>query len=159
MKRRDFLKIGAATVAAGTVTMSATAGTKATAPVAATNTAAARPVPGEDWSVKFRSVKASIARETYEVFYKEGQQSHNPAEFLAYLLSGTDLPRCETVDGMTTRDGYENFMSVTFTGVVFASNTRRHAANRFAGFEHTGFCMYSPDSQSGMHLSFSEEVA
>jgi hypothetical protein len=49
--------------------------------------------------------------------------------------------------------------AVTFAGVVFASNTGLHHANRFAGIDHTGFCMSSPDSRSGMHLWFAEQVA
>ena len=74
------------------------------------------------------------------------------------LLSGTDLPHCETVENMEWHDGYGGG-AVTFTGVVFVSNTRRHAANRFAGFDRTGFCLSSPDSQSGMYHWFSEKVA
>ena len=75
-----------------------------------------------------------------------------------YLLSGTDLPRCAKVDGMTTDTGYQGSMQVTFTGVTFASNTRQHSEHRFNGFDRTGFCLSSPDSMHGMYLWFSERV-
>jgi hypothetical protein len=55
-------------------------------------------------------------------------------------------------------DGSPDGVSVTLTGVVFASNTRLHPETRFAGYEHTGFCLSSPNSKSGMHLAFSERV-
>jgi hypothetical protein len=164
MKRRDFLKIGVGTVVAVPMVLNESASpTVADAePIAAANNMLFEPVPSEslphgDWSVKFRSVKASIGRDTYETFYKDARQNHTPAGFLGYLLSGTDLPHCTKVDGIESRD-HSEFMGVTFTGVVFASNTRQHSENRFAGYEHTGFCMSSPNSKSGMHITFSEEV-
>ena len=147
MKRRDFLKIGVGTVL--------------TVPMAVHGSASqtiAEPIQYHDWSVKFRALNASITKETYAAFFNEEQREQNPVGFLNYLLSGTDLPHCETVENMEWHDGYGGG-AVTFTGVVFASNTRRHAANRFAGFDRTGFCLSSPDSQSGMYLWFSEKVA
>jgi hypothetical protein len=158
MKRRDFLKIGVGTVVAVPAVIKGATGQKTPEPVKAKGAAVVEPVTYQDWSVKFRSVTASIGRETYEVFHNDEQRSRNPKEFLAYLLSGTDLPSCETVDSMEWHGG-DNRGAVTFTGVVFASNTRKHAVNRFAGFDHTGFCLCSPNSRSGMYLKFTEKVA
>jgi len=148
MKRRDFLKMGVGTVIAVPVVMNE-----------ATSQTLAKPTFYQDWSVKFRSMHASIMKETYDAFFNDEQRSQMPVDFLNYLLSGIDLPHCETVDGMTVRDGYEGYMRVAFTSVVFASNTQRHAANRFAGFDRTGFCLSSPDSKSGMYLWFAEKIA
>ena len=67
MKRRDFLKLGAGAVAARTVAMNTVASKTATKPMV-------KPAVYRDWSVRFRSVTASIQKETYETFYNDGQR-------------------------------------------------------------------------------------
>jgi hypothetical protein len=153
MKRRTFLKIGAATVAVGTAILNEAADVNATSQINA------EPSLYHDWAVKFDSVTASVTKDTYNSFFNDRQRNHDPEGFLNYLLSGTDLPRCTKVDTIKKRNGYFGGMSITFTGVVFGSNTRQHSPNRFAGYEHTCFCLSSPDSMSGMHLMFSEKTA
>ena len=161
MKRRDFIKIGIGTAVAGAVAMNEAESQTAIKPVGgASKISGEMPtetISGWDWSVKFRSVTTSIMRETYDLFFNDRQRNHRPEDFLNYLLSGTDLPRCEKVDGIETSD-YCGFSEIKFTGVVFTSNTKYHSEHRFAGFEHTGFCLSSPDSKSGMYLTFSEEA-
>jgi hypothetical protein len=157
MKRRDFLKIGVSTIVAVPVVLNEAASPATAEPAAAASKIPAEPVPCRDWSVKFRSVTVSTMRDTYDIFFNDSQRSRTPEDYLGYLLSGTDLPRCQKVDAMKT-DGSPDGVSVTLTGVVFASNTRQHPETRFAGYEHTGFCLSSPNSRSGMHLAFSERV-
>jgi len=66
----------------------------------ATSQTPTNPTLHQDWSVKFRSMHASIMKETYDAFFNDEQRSLKPVDFLNYLLSGIDLPRCETVDGI-----------------------------------------------------------
>ena len=158
MKRRDFLKVGVGTVAIGTVAISEATGkiaTKPVEPIEPVRTVAAESSPYRDWSVKFNTVTARVTRDTYDTFCNNGQQNSNSQNILDYLLSGTDLPHCEKVDGIKQYVGHDN-VRVVLTGVVFASNTRQHSENRFAGYEHAGFCLSSPNAQSGVYLAFSE---
>ena len=152
MKRRDFLKLGIGTVAVATAAANEAA-SQTTVP--RTN---AEPVVHQDWSVEFNSVTAHITKDTYDTFFNDGQRSRTPENFFNYLLSGTSAPRCEKVNHMQC-SGNRDIMRIMFTGVVFASNTRHCPENFFAGYEHARFCLSSPNSKSGTHLTFSERIA
>jgi len=167
MKRRDFLKLGVGSVAVATVVANEAA-SKTAAPTpsaepliaepAAVKSVIAEPPADHDWSVEFNSVTAQITKDTYDSFFNDGQQNHTPENFLDYLLSGTSVPHCERVSGMKCGDNQE-IMRVTLTGVVFASNTGHCPVNFFSGYEHARFCLSSPNSKSGTHLTFSERIA
>jgi len=149
MKRRDFLKLSAGSVIFGTI-------------VAQQPTTAAHEheavSPPVDWSVKFNAMTAQITQNTYDAFFNDTQQHQkSPDAFLNYLFSSVIMPRCEKVDGMELRSS-NGIVEVTFTGVVFSSNTRQHPMDFFAGYEHAQFCLSSPDSKSGTHVAFSEQA-
>jgi hypothetical protein len=153
MKRRDFLKISATSVIAGTVVAH-----EAISAVNATNTNTEPSAYQEDWSVKFRVVTAHVTQETYGGFFNDGRYRHTPENFLRYLLSSTRVPCCKAVGSMTQSSSCD-IVKVVFTEVVFASSIRQFPDNFFTGYEHARFCLSSPDSKSGMYLTFSEEVA
>ena len=151
MKRRDFLKLGVGTVAVATVVANEAA-RQTTAPKTG-----AESVTHQDWTVEFNSVTAYVTKDTYDVFFSDRQRNHSPESFLDYLLSGTSMPRCRKVNHMQCSDNYD-IIRVTLTGVVFASNTRHCPESFFAGYEHARFCLSSPNSKSGTHLTFSERA-
>jgi len=78
MKRRDFLKIGIGTAVVGTMTMNEAESQSAIKPVGGAckvpGEMPTAPVSGLDWSVKFRSMHASIMKETYNVFFNDEQR-------------------------------------------------------------------------------------
>jgi len=151
MKRRDFLKLGVSTVTVATV------GANETASNTIDPKTTAEPIADHDWSVKFSSVIARITKDTYDSFFNDGQHNRTPENFLDYLLSGTSVPHCEKVSDMQCDDN-QDIILVTLTGVMFAGNTRHCPANFFSGYEHARFCLFSPNSNSGTHLMFSEKV-
>jgi hypothetical protein len=152
MKRRDFLKIGVGAA----VTMPLLADEVASQTATAVDGVDYGPWKDEDWSVKFESVTDRITKDTYDAFFSDARRADSPSNFLSYLLKGTNLPHCEVAD-MKTFTGYaKNILFVTFIGVVFTSNTRELSENSFAGYEHAVFSLSTPDSRTGMSLSFAE---
>jgi hypothetical protein len=151
MKRRDFLKVGVATTVAVPLLAE-----RATKPLIS-GYCEALPDEDWDWSVEFTTVTAQITQDTYDAFFKDTPQDCLHKDFLGYLLRGTTLPPCEVGEMRTFDTGYE-ILTVTFSNVKFTSNTRALPDNFFAGYEDARFSMFSPDSKSGMYLSFSKMI-